>query len=157
MVLSHCTLYYCNEHKCQVSSRIASIIELNWDLRVMYILTKFGTNWLIFVDVTLTIHLCKWLNDKNLVKPRKTCFLTVNPFPNKPWFSRVCSWSLLKTLREKEKLLITSNFSFSHSVFYSIGVLSAFFYQIWNCPLLILWVWKSPKVVVWERVKLFHV
>ena len=27
--------------------------------------------------VTLTIHLCNGLNDKNLVKPRKTCFLTV--------------------------------------------------------------------------------
>ena len=27
--------------------------------------------------VTLTIHLCNWLNDKNLVKPRKTCFLSV--------------------------------------------------------------------------------
>ena len=24
--------------------------------------------------VTLTIHLCSGLNDKNLVKPRKTCF-----------------------------------------------------------------------------------
>ena len=36
-----------------------------------------------------------------------------NPFPNKPWFLRVCRTSLLKTLREKEKLLVTSNFSFS--------------------------------------------
>ena len=42
----------------------------------------------------------------------------LNPFPNKPWFSRVCTTSLLKTLWEKEKLLVTSNFSFSHSVFY---------------------------------------
>ena len=32
----------------------------------------------------------------------------LNPFPNKPWFLRVCSTSLLKTL-EKEKLLVTSN------------------------------------------------
>ena len=29
----------------------------------------------------------------------------VNPFPNKPWFLRVCSTSLLKTLWEKENLL----------------------------------------------------
>ena len=29
-----------------------------------------------------------------------------NPFPNKPWFSCVCSTSLLKTLWEKEKLLV---------------------------------------------------
>ena len=42
----------------------------------------------------------------------------VNPFPNKPWFLRVCGTSLLKTPWEKEKLLVTSNFSFSHSVFY---------------------------------------
>ena len=41
----------------------------------------------------------------------------VNTFPNKPWFLRVCSTSLLKTQWEKEKLLVTSNFSFSHSVF----------------------------------------
>ena len=53
-----------------------------------------------------------------------------NPFPNKPWFLRVCSTSLLKTLREKEKLLVTSNFSFSHSVFYPFGELSAIFIQL---------------------------
>ena len=41
----------------------------------------------------------------------------LNPVPNKPWFSGLRSTSLLKTLCEKEKLLVTSNFSFSHSVF----------------------------------------
>ena len=46
--------------------------------------------------------------------------LGFNPFPNKPCFLRVCSTSHLKTLWEKEKLLITSNFSFSHSVFYLV-------------------------------------
>ena len=51
----------------------------------------------------------------------------VNPFPNKPWFLRVCSTSLSKTLWEKEKLLVTSNFSFSHSVFYLFRTLSAIF------------------------------
>ena len=40
------------------------------------------------------------------------------PFPNKPWFLLVCSTGLLKTLWKKEKLLVTNNFSFSHSVFY---------------------------------------
>ena len=50
-----------------------------------------------------------------------------NPFPNKPWFLRVCSTSLLKTLWEKEKLFITSNFSFSHSVFYLFEDLSSIF------------------------------
>ena len=50
-----------------------------------------------------------------------------NPFPNKPLFLRACCSSLLKTLREKEKLLVTRNFSFSHSVFYPLGKLSAIF------------------------------
>ena len=38
--------------------------------------------------------------------------LSFNPFPNKLCFLRVCSTSLWKTLWEKEKLLMTSNFSF---------------------------------------------
>ena len=55
--------------------------------------------------------------------------LTLNPFLNKPWFLHVCSTSLLKTLWEKQKLLMTSNFSFSHSVFYPFGELSDIFIQ----------------------------
>ena len=35
-----------------------------------------------------------------------------NPSPNKSWFLRVSSMSLLKTLWEKEKLLVMSNFCF---------------------------------------------
>ena len=42
-----------------------------------------------------------------------------------PRFLCVCSTSLLKTLQEKEKLLVMSNFSFSHSVFYLFKELSA--------------------------------
>ena len=55
----------------------------------------------------------------------------------KPWFLRVCSTSLLKTLWEKEKLLVTSNFSCSHSVFYLSGELSAIFikFEIVVCKL----------------------
>ena len=45
------------------------------------------------------------------------CYAGENPFPKKLWFLRVCSTSLLKTLLGKEKLLVTSNFSFSNSVF----------------------------------------
>ena len=59
---------------------------------------------------------------------RKTFILSMfNPFSNKPWFLHICSTSLLKTLWEKEKLLITSNFSFSHRVFYLFGELFAIF------------------------------
>ena len=51
----------------------------------------------------------------------------VNPFPNKPLFLRVCSTRFLKTLWGNRKLLVTSNFSFSHSVFYPFGEPSAIF------------------------------
>ena len=51
----------------------------------------------------------------------------LNTFPINPWFLRVCSTSLLKTLWEKEKLLVKSNFSFSRSVFYPSRELSAIF------------------------------
>ena len=50
----------------------------------------------------------------------KNCYIIVNLFPNKPCFLGVCSTSLFKTLWEKEKLLVTSNFSFFHSVFYPL-------------------------------------
>ena len=40
-----------------------------------------------------------------------------------------CSTSFLKTLWEKGKLLVTSNFTFSHSVFYPFGELSVIFIQ----------------------------
>ena len=62
-----------------------------------------------------------------------------NPFPNKPWFSHVYSPSFFKTMREKEKLLVTRNFSFSHSVFYPSVELSA--------------IYIKSKIVV---CKLFH-
>ena len=56
---------------------------------------------------------------------KKFCLIYLNSFPNKPLLLRVCSRSILKTLWEKEKLLVTSNFSFSHSVFYLLEELSA--------------------------------
>ena len=63
--------------------------------------------------------------------------LTFNPIPNKPWFLRVCSTSLLKTLWEREKLLVTSNFAFSHSIFYPFEEPSAIFvkFEIVVCKL----------------------
>ena len=51
----------------------------------------------------------------------------LNPFENKCWFLCVHSTSLLKTLWEKEKLLVTSNFSLSHCVFYLFGEFSVIF------------------------------
>ena len=75
-------------------------------------------------------------NAFNLAQPKILLFgnelktaQSFNPFPNKPWFLCVCSTILLKTLWEKEKLLVTSNFSFFHSNFYPFGELSATFIQ----------------------------
>ena len=68
----------------------------------------------------------------------------LNPFPNKPWFLHVCSTcrlktSRLKTLWEKEKLLITSNFSFSHSVSYLFRGPSAIFIKFENVVCKLSW------------------
>ena len=76
----------------------------------------------------------------------------INPFPNKPLFLGVSRTSLLKTVWEKEKLLVTSNFSFSHNVFYPSGELSAIFIKYKNCHLQTLSVWKRLKFVILERV-----
>ena len=51
----------------------------------------------------------------------------INPFPNKPLLLLACRASVLKTLWEKEKLLVTSNFSFSNSVFYLVGEFTTIF------------------------------
>ena len=54
--------------------------------------------------------------------PPKVLFpKVVNSFSSKRWFLRIYHASLLKTLWEKEKLLVMSNFSFFHCVFYPFG------------------------------------
>ena len=71
------------------------------------------------------------------------CILTLSQ--TSPCFY-VSAVKVLKTLLEKEKLLITSNFSLSQC---SICCYLTFccFYQIANCHLQTLAVWKSLKVV----------
>ena len=64
---------------------------------------------------------------------------------------------------EKEKLLITSNFSFPRSVFYPFFTTFCHFHQIKNRCLLTLSVSKSLKFVIWESVQvhahdnIFHI
>ena len=58
------------------------------------------------------------------------CHDCVNPFPNKPWFLRVCITSLLKTLLEKEKLLVKSNFLLFHQCFVQGSKTFCHFHQI---------------------------
>ena len=59
---------------------------------------------------------------------------------------------VLKTRWEKEKLFITSNFSFSHSFFHTFGKILEISITFKNCRLQTLSVWESLKFVVWERV-----
>ena len=72
-----------------------------------------------------------------LSKTEITLLATFNPFPHNNTFWRPWETSLLKTLREKEKLLVTSNFSFSRSVFYLFGWMSSIFikFEIVVCKL----------------------
>ena len=53
------------------------------------------------------------------VNPR-TRTLPVKPFPQDPWFLRPYKRRLLKTSWEKEKMLVTSIFSFFHNIFFFI-------------------------------------
>ena len=75
----------------------------------------------------------------------KQALIPLNPFPNKPGFY-VCALQAFWKQLEKEKLLVTSNFSFSRSVFYP-------FWELGNWRQQTLSVWKRLKCVVWERVK----
>ena len=68
----------------------------------------------------------KSLGECNTILSDYTKYIEVHldvycPFPSKAFFLCVCSTSDLKTLWEKEKLPITSNFSFFHTVFYPLG------------------------------------
>ena len=80
-------------------------------------------------------NVCKLL--KSCVKPSNGVYSKLDyGFPRSltlshtnPGFYRSAS-TLLKTLLEKEKLLVTSNFSFSHIVFYPFGELSTIFTKI---------------------------
>ena len=56
----------------------------------------------------------------------------LNPFPHIDAFWRHCNRRLLKTLRQKKKLLIMSNFSFCHNVFNSYLKIILSFIEILN-------------------------
>ena len=103
--------------------------------------------------VHLSMLSWKFFNKSTYTQPMELQgpHIQVNPFPNKPWFVCVCSMSLLKTMWEK-KLLATSNFSFSHIVFYPFQKLSAIFikFEIVVCK---FFQFGRVKFVFWERVK----
>ena len=121
------------------------IYEVGWlkvrENSVLYILNKIENATLLFFGQNSRKEFFLFL------------FFHFNPFPNKPWFLRVCDTSLLKTLWEKEKLLAMNKFSFFPTMFLPVWRTFCHFHLIWNCCLHTLSVWKGLKFVVWERVK----
>ena len=63
-------------------------------------------------------------------------------------FLHVCNTSLLKTQREKEKLLVMSNFFLPHNVFCFGGKLSVNFIEI---RIVVCKFLKILKFIVWEK------
>ena len=136
-----------------------SLLSVVWVMVMLESSQWLGKNivrraWIGALAATVWLKYCRkwhWTPCNQSINLQE--ILILNPFPNRPWFLRVCSTSLLKTLREKEKLLVTSNFSFSHCVFYWFVGTLYFFHWTENCHLQTVSVWKSLKFVVWERVK----
>ena len=126
-----------------------------FDDSYIHILKTFKTKLILFLTVRArSIIFCMLYHVEGLQKAAKVLKvwdLGSKFVPNKPFFLLVCNTSLLKTLWEKEKLLVTSNFSFSYSVFLSFGQPSSIFIKR---HLKTLSVWKSLEFVIWERVKL---
>ena len=79
-----------------------------------------------------------------------------NPFPNKPWFLRVCSTSLENTVGKGE-IARNEQFLLFPQCFLLFWRFFCHFHQNWNCRLKPFWVWKRLKFVIWERVKSFTV
>ena len=76
----------------------------------------------------------------------------VNPFPNKPWFLRVCIRSLENTVGKGE-IARNEQFLLFPQCFQCIWRTYGRVHQICYCRLQTLSVWKSLKSVVWEGVK----
>ena len=78
--------------------------------------------------------------------------LFLSPFQNKPWFLRVCSINLLKTLWGKGEIAHNEQFLLFPQCFLPFWKIFIHLHQIWNCCLQTLSDWKNLKLIVWERV-----
>ena len=79
------------------------ILKVKWILEIK---KKNDINLVSGVDFLLIFFFCQ------------TLIIDLSISKTSPWVLRVYCISLFKTLWEKEKLLVTSNFSFSHRGFY---------------------------------------
>ena len=78
---------------------------------------KGEINMLVISTLSFFYNVFHHFKDKPIIN-LSSASAFFSPFPNNDTFRRPWETSLLKTPWEKEKLLVTSNFSFSHSVFY---------------------------------------
>ena len=102
---------------------------------ICFICSYLGYSVLYESISTICSHDC--MNGLDMFEQVIDSLVLFNSFPDKPLFLPVSNTSLVKTLREKKKLLITSNFSFSLSVFHPFGELSSIFikFEIVVCKL----------------------
>ena len=125
----------------------------------MLVTSIFSFSHSVFYSIkelaTFTLYVCKCLrSSKNLLFGKTSCksspgnifnlqksklssFGRVNPLLHR---------QLLKTVWEKKKLLVTSNFFFPHNVLYSIRKLYPHLSIFLTPHLYLLLNWKSPKL-----------
>ena len=150
VVYQHFLLFrYTSQNRWALGHVRLYFVTLSKELQILCIAFKLSFH-IYFKVVVCIFHL-----EEQKICNVKTMYAKnamLNPFPNKPWFSHVCWKSLLKTLWEKKKLLVTSNFFFSQCF---LPILRTFcnFHQTYNCCLQTLSIWKSLEFNVWERVK----
>ena len=104
----------------ELTLRATNEMNRNFQSRNMPKLQYCGSFSLYYTISILTLYQSKILSFGKKLK-QGLCGTQLTISQTSPVFLRVCSSSLLKTQWEKEKLLITSNFSFSHSVFLLIS------------------------------------
>ena len=116
--------------------------------------------------MTKTFFILQWKSIFNQWKTTIYLFggKSVNPLLHKYLFWRINNRQLLKTLWEKKKLLVTSNFSFSHNVFYSIRQLYPICPYFWHNIFICCWIgrvqnwlWgKGLNVIDWVSLTKFN-
>ena len=86
------------------------------------------------------------------------CFLPCIPFPDKPWFLRVCSTSFLENTVGKGKIVHNEQFLLFPQCLLSSRRTLHHFHQTENCRLQTLSIWTGLKFCCWERViaLIFH-
>ena len=106
----------------------------------------------LFVRLSIHVSVCLSICVQNISSCQSTG-RGINPFTDKPWILGVCSTSLLKTLWKKEKLLVTSNFSFFLGLFYRFQELPSIFIKFESDVCKLFHFPPIRNIVVWDRVK----